>query len=346
MSALAQIVQSGRPALQAHYGDRLRRKHHQALRAIVGCRDRLGEMHLDCPDCEHHDVMATSCGHRSCPQCQNHTTTQWLDRQRNKLLPVDYFLVTFTLPAQLRPVAQSRPKVVFSALFQAAASTLKSFGLNHRLHVQLGQLAVLHTHSRKLDFHPHVHVVVPGGGIDIQRRQWKSFKGRYLFNGQNLARVFRARLLAALEDAGIVRPPNIPKQWIVDCRCVGRGAPALEYLSRYLYRGVIQDHQIVRFDAQQVSFRYTHAQSGIVQILTLPIADFLWRVLQHVLPPGFHRVREYGFVHPRAKATLRLVQWVLKAHITSLKPKPRLMCHQCQTPLRITVRRYPYPAPT
>jgi hypothetical protein len=253
-------------------------------------------------------------------------------------LPVDYFLLTFTLPAELRAVARARPRTVYDALFQAAAGTLKTFGLNHRLQVRLGQCAVLHTHSRSLDYHPHLHVIVPGGGIDVKRKQWKKLQGRYLFNAQALARVFRARLLHALGEARITLPRGIRDRWVVDCRNVGNGQAALEYLSRYLYRGVIHHSQIDAVDTQAgtVTFHYTEAKTRSRITRCLPIADFLWTVLQHVLPPGFHRVREYGFVHPNAGATLRLVQWVLKSRVPApAQPQADTQCPHCHAPLRV-----------
>lgn len=347
--SLAQIVEHGRAALLARYGDRLRSHHHQALRAITGCRSgAFGTLRMDCSGCEHHEWQLRACGHRSCPQCQYHTTRQWLDRHRAKLLPVDYFMVTFTLPAELRGVAQARPKAVYHALFQAACGTLKSFGLNHKLQVQLGLCAVLHTHSRKLDYHPHLHVVVPGGGIDVKRRQWKKFQGRYLFNARQLATVYRARLLQALTEAGIDLPRGLRDQWVVDCRNIGNGAPALEYLSRYLYRGVIHNQQIDAFDPDTgiVRFHYVDAQTQRRAERRLSIADFLWKLLQHVLPPGFHRVREYGFVHANARAMLRLVQWVLRVIVAApSKPKPILLCRHCHRPMRVTLIR-PVPRPS
>ena len=342
---LAQVVTQGQAALLKSYGDRLRPHHHQALRAITGCRSGpMGELHLACSGCEHQEWQPRSCGHRSCPQCQYHTTQQWLDRQRAKLLPVDYFMVSFTLPAELRSVALARPKVVYHALFQAAAGTLKSFGLHHRLQVQLGLCAVLHTHSRTLDYHPHLHVVVPGGGIDVQRRQWKKFQGRYLFNARHLATVFRARMLQALTEADVDLPRGIRDQWVVDARNVGNGAPALAYLSRYLYRGVIHDQQIDAVDtvAGTVSFHYTDSKTQQRMQRRLSLADFLWKLLQHVLPPGFRRVREYGFVHANASALLRLVQWVLRVNIAAPPhPRPLLLCKHCQQPMRVTSVRPP-----
>jgi hypothetical protein len=346
---LAALFEAGKPALMARYGGRLQGYQHQAMAAILACRTgALGQVYRQCPGCEHIGQIPRSCGHRSCPACQNHTTTQWLERQRQKLLPVDYFMVTFTLPAGLRPLAAAHPKAVYAALFEAASSTLTTFGKNGKLHAELGQCAVLHTHNRRLDLHPHVHIVVPGGGIDVQRRQWKKLKGRYLFNEFALAKVFRARMLRALTEAGLPIPVGLPPKWVVDCRNVGSGEPALAYLSRYLYRGVISERNLIAYDkaAGTVTFRYREGKTGQPAYRTLPIADFLWRVLCHVLPTGLRRVRDYGFLHGKAKRRLALVQLVLRVLIQTRAPRPRpdVCCPHCHTPMAIigfTGRRRP-----
>lgn len=335
---LAEVVRAGLPDLLAHYGDRLSFEQQRALHAIADCRTgACGSLLMRCADCGSTDALPRSCGHRSCPACQHHTTAQWLDRQAAKLLPVDYFLVTFTLPAELRGVARCRPRTVLAALFAAASETLKSFGHKHKLEIDLGMCAVLHTHARNLDFHPHVHVVVPGGGIHVARRQWRKLKGRYLFNARALATVFRAKMLDALRRAGITLPVGLPNRWIVDCCKVGRGLPALQYLSRYLYRGVISQRNLVALDPTRrtVTFRYTESASGNSVLRTLPIADFLWRIAQHVLPSGFRRVRDYGFLHHNAARTLTLVQLILEVLIEAVPPRPRppWLCPRCQQPM-------------
>lgn len=336
---LAEVFEAGRGALLAQYGPRLHAHHHRAMRAILGCRSgALGQIGWRCPDCAGERETPRSCGHRSCPACQNHTTTAWLERARAKLLPVDYFLLTFTLPAGLRPLAQAQPRAVYAALFEAASQTVQGFGAR-KLQAELGQCAVLHTHNRRLDLHPHVHVVVPGGGLDVARRQWKKLQGRYLFNAFALAQVFRAKLLRALADAGASIPAGLPHKWVVDCRNVGRGGPALDYLSRYLYRGVIRERDLVACDPTTgtVTFRYRDSRTRQAAYRTLPIADFLWRLLLHVLPPGLRRVRDYGFLHGKAKRRLALVQLVLRARIEVRTPRPRpvLCCPQCRTPMRV-----------
>jgi len=221
--------------------------HLKAMNAICSCRTPdSGELYVQCPDCNHAEWRPLSCGHRSCPKCQNHESSQWIDRQQGKLLPVPYFMATFTLPYELRPLTWHHQRKVYSILFICVSSTLKDFGLNRKnLGAEIGMTMVLHTHSRRLDFHPHVHVVVPGGGVDKQKRQWKKKKGKYLFNEFAMANVFRARFLAALNKAGLSIPKNVPQKWVVDCEHVGKGITALKYLSKYLYRGVISEKNIV-----------------------------------------------------------------------------------------------------
>lgn len=203
--------------------------------------------------------------------------------------------------------------------------------------------AVLHTQSSRLDYHPHLHIIVPGGGIDKCRRQWKKMRGEYLFNEFAVARVFRARLLDALNKAGLSIPKGLPNKWVVDCAHVGRGLPALKYLSRYLYRGVIREKDIIACRRGQVIFRYIDSDTGDTRYRTMQAEDFLWHVLQHVLPRGFRRVRDYGFLHGNAKRLLSLVQMVLHVAIAArgMRKRPVFRCPKCQAIMTITAFRRP-----
>ena len=254
---LASIINQYFDAFITSYADTALPGHLKAMNAIRSCRTPdSGELYVQCPDCSHAQWRPLSCGHRSCPKCQNHQASQWIDRQQAKLLPVLYFMATFTLPFELRSLTWYHQKVVYSILFICVSSTLKDFGLNPKnLGAEIGMTMVLHTHNRKLDFHPHIHVVVPGGGVDKRRRQWKKKKGKYLFNQDAMAKVFRARFLAALNEAGLSIPKSVPKEWVVDCEHVGKGITALKYLSRYLYRGVISEKNIVSNQNGQVTFK-------------------------------------------------------------------------------------------
>lgn len=332
-------------ALQVKYGSRLLPGHLRAIQAIRRCRTpEAGELFVHCPECHHAAWRPRSCGHRSCPQCQNHEASAWLDRQQAKLLPVEYFLVTFTLPYELRSLAWHHQSLIYDLMFACVAGTLKDFGLNPKnLGAQIGMTTILHTHTRRLDYHPHIHVVVPGGGVDKARKQWKKKRTKYLFNAFALAKVFRARLLEALCKEEFNSPQSVPRKWVVHCTHVGKGLPALKYLSRYLYRGVLLEKNIVSSHHGNVTFKYVESRTGQTRYRTLKGEDFFWLLLQHVLPKGFRRVRDYGFLHGNAKKLLSLVQMVLhvliKARIN--RSRPVFNCSKCHTPMRIIAFRRP-----
>ena len=342
---LASIINQYHDAFITRYGDTVLPGHLKAIQAIRSCRTSdCGELYVQCPGCGHAQWRPLSCGHRSCPQCQNHEVNQWIDRQQAKLLPVPYFMVTFTLPRELRPLAWNHQKTVYSILFSCAANTLKDFGLNPKnLGAEIGLTMVLHTNSRKLDYHPHVHAVVPGGGVDKKKRQWKKKKSKYLFNLKAMAKVFRARFLTALNEAKLSIPRSVPGEWVVDCSQVGKGISALKYLSRYLYRGVISEKNIILNQNGQITFRYIESKTGKTQYRTLKGEDFLFLILQHVLPKGFRRVRDYGFLHSNAKKLLVVVQLILRVFLNVIKERPRpvFKCSCCQTPMIILGFRYP-----
>jgi hypothetical protein len=210
---LASLIQQYLTVFKAQYAARLLPGHLRAIGAIQRCRTAdAGQVLWQCCPCDAQFHHPRSCGHRSCPQCQNHETSQWLDRQQAKLLPVEYFMVTFTVPFELRALAWHHQSTFYPLLFATAA----------------GKLA---------------------------------------------------------------------EKWVVDCKHVGQGKPALQYLSRYLYRGVISENNIVANDDGRVTFKYIDSNTGQSQYRTLKGEDFLWLVLQHVLPKGFRRVRDYGFLH-------------------------------------------------
>jgi hypothetical protein len=336
---LAPIVNQYYDAFMIKYADTILPGHLKAINAIGNCRTPdSGEVYVHCPDCNHGQWRPLSCGHRSCPKCQNHEASRWIDRQQEKLLPVAYFMATFTLPYELRALTWYHQKVVYSIFFACVSGTLKDFGLNPKnLGAQIAMTMVLHTHNRKLDFHPHLHAVVPGGGVDKHRRQWKKKKGKYLFNKKAMAKVFRARFLAALNESGLCIPKNIPKQWVVDCTHVGKGITALKYLSRYLYRGVISEKNIVSNQNGQVTFKYTESKTNKICFRTLKGEDFLSLLMQHVLPKGFRRVRDYGFLHSNAKKLLLLVQLILQVVTQQLekRARPVFKCPCCQSPMVI-----------
>lgn len=329
---LQNIVSRYKTRFLTRYGNTLNADQWSALNAMGGCRQgQYGDLLLSCASCSQNSSLPRSCGHRACNQCQQQSNQQWLERQLAKQLPVDYYMATFTLPHELRGLAKTHRKVVYPLLMQCAAETLQTFGLNEKhFESELGLCAVMHTHTRRLDYHPHVHIVVPGGGVHRRRKEWRKIPGKYLFNGRALAKVFRGLLLKSLQAAGL-RVENTPEKWIVHCDNVGRGKEALQYLSRYLYRGVISDNNILNDDGDHITFRYHDSKTRQWGTRTLQGEDFIQLILQHVLPKGFRRTRDYGFLHGNAKALLKIVQWVLRVSLPSQKTqtKPSRACIKC-----------------
>ena len=192
---------------------------------------------------------------------------------------------------------------------------------------------------------------MPAAAIDGRHRLWrtkrdgKGRRGAYLFNHQALAKVFRAKLLDAIARKGLVLPKRYPGKWVVDCKSVGSGEKALVYLGRYLYRGVLQEKDIVACENGQVTFRYRDAKTGTAEMRTLPGAAFLWLLLQHLLPKGLRRTRNFGFLHPNSKRLLSILQYRLgldpKRALAWKRPRPPLSCPCCGSPMKILQTRLP-----
>lgn len=320
--------------------------HLKALSAWQICRtDQAPLMQLRCNNCEQPRYVPHSCGHRYCPHCQHYQSQQWLARQLQKQLPSRYFMLTFTLPAELRSLAWQHQRVVYDQLLQCSWATLKQFSHNDKqLQGLPGAISVLHTHNRRLDYHPHVHVVMPATAIDHHNMLRKKIgrKG-WLFSQRALAKVFRAKLLAALKQAGFTLPADYSERWVVHCKSVGAGDKALTYLGRYLYRGVISEKDILRCKNGQVTFRYRDSKTQRFQTRTVSGEHFLWLLLQHVLPKGLRRARNFGLLHPNSKYKLQLIQLLQRFNlarlIAALPDRPVVACPCCGGVMQIVRTR-------
>jgi len=354
MILLSALIATFQADYLAQYADTILPSQHHALAALKSCRTSASPlMRAQCTECDHTQLVPHSCGHRACPHCQHHESQQWLERQLAKQVPATYFLLTFTLPEALRPLAWGNQRTLYDLMIRASCETVRTFARNdHQLRGEAGAITVLHTHSRRLDYHPHVHLVMPAAALDQDKRRWRSKSakrhGGYLFNHKALAKVFRGKLLAAIAAEGLALPPSVPNAWVVDCKCVGRGEKALVYLGRYLYRGVIREQDVVACENGQVTFRYRHAKRKRFEYRTLPGAQFLALVLQHVLPKGFRRARNFGFLHPNSKRAIALLQFLFglaaKRLTTLLRPRPQLSCPCCGADMRIVQTRIaPHP---
>lgn len=349
MIRLAAVIDRFESDFLAQYRSRLTSDHYRALTAMKQCRTPASPMmQVQCTGCDHQKLVPHSCGHRLCPHCQHHESQAWLERQLQRLVPADYFLVGFTLPAEFRGLAAARADVVLDLVMRCAWDTVRTFSQNDKqLQGTPGAIAVLHTHTRRLEYHPHVHLVVPAAAVDAAKQRWRRKRrgrqGTYLFNEKALAKVFRAKLLAALDAAGIHLPARYPQEWVAHCKSVGAGQKALIYLGRYLYRGVIREQDILLCHDDRVTFRYRDAKTGRLEKRSLAGADFLWLILQHVLPRGFRRARNYGFLHANCKRLIVLLQLLLHfdpARFTPpQKPRPLVCCPCCGAVMMIVRTR-------
>ena len=331
------------------YQDRLLPSHRQALDAMKDCRTHRGPLMLaHCSECDAQIYVPHSCGHRNCPHCQHHESQQWLERQLKKQVPAEYFLLTFTLPAEFRPLAWAHQRQVYAAMIQCCWETLRTFSQNDKeLQGTPGVIAVLHTHARNLEYHPHVHLVMPAAAIDKLSQLWRTKKSKknkpYLFNHKALAKVFRAKMLDAIPREGLALPARYPEKWVVDCKSVGCGEKALVYLGRYLYRGVIQENDIVRCEDGEVTFRYQDSHTKTMMDRTVTGEEFLWLILQHVLPKRFRRARNFGFLHPNSKRLIQVLQLVLgfdpNRALAWMKKRPPMCCRCCGAAMTIIARR-------
>ena len=290
-----------------------------AIRQILSCKkDEAGQLDYQCHHCHEHMLLNHSCGHRFCPQCGYQNNQAWLNRQQQKLLPVDYFMVTFTLPYELRSLTKKYSKIVFPILIKQAVKTVQEFFKNDKnLSGKIGLTAVLHTHSRKNDFHPHVHLIVPIGSL-TKNNQWKSKRKKYLFKEKNLAKVFRAKFITEIKSSGLRCQQSYPETWIAHCKRIGNGNLALKYLSQYLYRGVFSEKNLISLNQDQLTWQYKDSNTKKYVMKKEPAINFLIKLLQHVLPKGFRRIRDYGLLHSSNKLTLKRIQFMLNVHLPAI----------------------------
>jgi len=342
MIRLAHIVEAHAAELITQEGSRILPSQLAALNALQLCRSSMSpRMQLACDDCAEQSFLPHSCGHRSCPHCQAHESQRWIDQQLKKLVPGRYFMVTFTLPAEFRALTWQQQRVMYELIIQSAWETVNTFSQNDKkLRGSAGAVSVLHTHNRKLDFHPHVHLVMPAAAFDSKQRRWRNKEGGYLFNHEALAKVFRAKVLAGITQAGLCLPEHYPKEWVVDCKEVGTGEKALVYLGRYLYRGVIQEKNILSWKHGRVTFRYQNSDTKLMETRTLSAVAFLRLILQHVLPKGFRRARNFGFLHPNSKL-VRLVQLLKRVVVLPPQIRPAVRCKCCGGVMKIVRTRIP-----
>jgi hypothetical protein len=326
----------------------------RALAQIGRCRTpALGGQVYRCGACGEADFGYHSCHHRACPRCGGGQTADWTKRQTERLLPVPYFLVTFTLPEPVKGLALVNPPLLYDLLFTESARALQQVAARPGLlGAELGFVGVLHTWNRQLGLHPHVHYIVPGGGLRADRKKWRRCrKPDWFLPVKALSAAFRQGMDEALRAAAPQLHAQVPDSvwrgvWVVHCQPAGSGEAVVKYLARYVFRTAIGDERIVEAADGSVTFSHVDRESGEKRLCRVDNDEFMRRYLLHVPPPGLHRVRYFGWMHPAAKARRLIVETLLAIVIVvrakSNEPSPwHLRCPHCEAFALVVVATLP-----
>jgi hypothetical protein len=369
---VADLIRSAGTAFIERNRQWLSWKHIKVLLAIARCRTAALGGHLDeCTRCGHRATISyNSCRNRHCPKCQTAARERWIAARQRELLPARYVHVVFTLPRQLAPLTLQNKKVVYGLLLRSCAETLLEIARDPRhLGAEIGFFTVLHTWNQKLELHPHVHCVVPAGGLSLDHTHWVKSRDRFFLSIKVLRRVFRGKFVAALRQAFqegqlsfhgnltcLAQPktfaawlrPLFRKDWVVYSKPPFGGPEyVLQYLGRYTHRVAISNHRLVSFAGGKVTFRWRDsAHNNEQKLLTLSLDEFLRRFLLHVLPKGFVRIRNFGFLANRHRATLLPLCFHLLGSApqteqdisVSKDPSDLWLCPKCGAPMRVIER--------
>lgn len=352
MPTVAEVLRRHGGEYLERFGTRMPTQHRQVLGAIRACRTgALGKVQYACTACGGSHVMGRSCGNRHCPTCQQEKARGWLEKQTSRLLPCPYFLLTFTLPSELRSLARGNTRAVYAALFHASSQAIRALAADRRFFGEAhpGFFGVLHTWDRTLGYHPHVHYVVPGGAVAADGNSWIASGPAFFLPVKALSILFRAKFRDELRKAGLltnVDPAVWKRDWVVHSKAVGDGRTSLKYLATYVFRVAISDHRIVSCANGQVTFSYRRSGTNRWRRMTVDAMEFIRRFLQHVLPSGFQKVRHYGFLGAHAPLSIEAVRWlvtlnngaqfVLLAATPADPPvRPSRRCAECGGQLRV-----------
>ena len=357
---MATVIRRFGPAYMARFGRSMPLAHRNAMYAIEACRTpALGGHLVRCEACSVQEFVYHSCRHRACPKCGQLQAQEWLDARRHELLPVPYFHIVFTVPKQLRRFIRTHQKSLYPALIKAAARTLTEVASDPRhLGGTIGVMAVLHTWTRTLEYHPHVHCLVPAGCVD-EAGAWQNPSRPWLAPHEVLANVFRAKLCAMMRAVvpGLQLPGSVfTTQWVVHVDQPKHGTDVvLKYLARYVHRVALSDHRILKVTATHVVFKYRDRERREWQRMTLRGREFLRRFLQHVWPKGFHKVRYFGLWSRASHAQLMVLRQKLIDENANNAPAPAptitpgtitsdmprwLMCPHCKTGHRVILAHF------
>lgn len=355
MVELADIFRLHGPAYREKFRDRMPPSHLRAMEDIESCRtEALGGQLYFCDQCQERRYSYHSCKNRHCPKCQTDQANEWLDNQKDLLLPVGYFMVTFTLPEELRSLARSHQKISYNLLFRASAEALLELASDPRfVGGRVGAVGVLHTWTRDLYYHPHVHYIATGGGLSANGC-WRASRQDFLVHVKPLSILFRAKFRDLLKQTALFRLVEEQvwrKDWVVHSQPVGSGEAAFKYLAPYIFRVALSNRRILSLEDGQVTFSYKDSATEQTRCSTISAEEFIRRFLQHVLPKGFVKVRYYGLLAAANRPLLDQARQLLNPAVAQAIPAnadrqgkdpvdpPR--CPKCGAALRFVERLKP-----
>lgn len=327
MQTITDIFRTYGPEYIERYGVDMPSVHYKTIQAMIQCRTSVYGMTIyECPDCGQVHHIFRSCGNRHCPQCQYHKTRAWLEKQMARQLQCPHFLITFTVPEALRLFIRSHQKACYEALFLASSEALKVMTKNVRfLGTNLpGFTGILHTWGRQLQFHPHIHYIVAGGGLSKDRSEWLASRISFYVPVKALSPIFRAKFKEQMDKAGLLGQidPKVWKTgWVTNSQAVGNGTASLKYLAPYVFKVAISNSRIINVENRIVTFKYRKHGGNRYRSMALDVLEFIRRFLQHVLPSGFMKVRHFGFMSSSASISVNTIRSLIMKQ-NGIPPEP------------------------
>ncbi|MBM3299530.1 MAG: transposase [Deltaproteobacteria bacterium] len=349
MTTINEILRTFGPEYLERYGQDMPNLHRKVIYAIIDCStEACGVALYECEKCGQLHRVYRSCGNRHCPTCQYHKSRQWLEKQLKHQLPGHHFLLTFTVPETLRRFIRKNQRIAYSALFKTSSEAMKKLALDqHYIGGDLpGFFGILHTWGRTLEYHPHIHYIVPGGALSSTDGLWHPSRFDFYLPVKALSQIFKAKFRDEMKQAGLFDqiPPEVWQiDWNVNSQAVVSSEASLKYLAPYVFKVAISNSRILKVQDRTVFIHYRKPHCHRLRTIALEVMEFIRRFLQHVLPTGFMKVRYYGFMNPNCAVSLDHIRTLIELAYgfnvtlpnTDLEPWQPITCPTCGGPLKL-----------
>lgn len=335
---IKEIFQAYAPEYLENFGDDIPSEHRKVIDAILNCRSQYyGASLYQCEKCGQRHVVYRCCGNRHCPNCQYHKSQKWLQAQLKRQLPGHHFMITFTVPKQMRRFIRSHQRVCYAAMFAASSQTIKKLVRDKKyIGGDLpGFFGVLHTWGRQMPYHPHIHYVVAGGAFSKTDDRWHSSRIDFFLPVKAMSKIFKEKFRDEMKKSRLASkiPKDAWKQaWIVNCQAVGSSAASVKYLAPYVFKVAISNSRITKVENRKVFIKYKKQRSRRWRTMALDVMEFLRRFLQHVLPTGFMKVRYYGFMSPASSVPLSKIATLIELTFGFEIETPKVIREPIQMP--------------